>query len=73
MAAVQPEPWLRALITNNNNNPRMLLGQLTFFALKVYKFYIVFHDKKNNLLHTSILQFRHYRSIDRMSFYYEVK
>jgi hypothetical protein len=20
MAAVQPEPWLRALITNNNNN-----------------------------------------------------
>jgi hypothetical protein len=26
MAAVQPEPWLWALITNNNNNPQTIVS-----------------------------------------------
>jgi hypothetical protein len=35
MAAVQPEPWLRALITNNNKNNNNIRTLAIFTAYKI--------------------------------------
>jgi hypothetical protein len=49
MAAVQPEPWLRALITNNSNLSAELWGA-TFFPSLMLKFSLAIRTSETSLV-----------------------